>query len=114
MTADTPMIMPSIVSAVRILFLPSALSATRSVIRMDMSHRSGFFLFWNEILEFVRGVQPIRHGLVDHDVAIAEGDDAGAVVGDVHFMRDEQHRDAALDIQLLKQPHDLDARARVE
>jgi hypothetical protein len=36
MTAPTPMIMPSIVSTVRILFRLSALSAIRNVMRMDM------------------------------------------------------------------------------
>ena len=35
-TAATPMIMPSIVSAVRILLRPSALSAMRRIIRKDM------------------------------------------------------------------------------
>src|SRR5207248_807574 len=36
MTAATPMIMPSIVSAVRILFRPSAFNAIRKIIRIDM------------------------------------------------------------------------------
>ena len=35
-TAATPMIMPSIVSAVRSLFRPSALKATRNVINSDI------------------------------------------------------------------------------
>ncbi len=35
-TAATPMIMPSIVSAVRILLRPSALSAIRKIMRIDM------------------------------------------------------------------------------
>ncbi len=36
MTAATPMIIPSIVKAVRILLRPSALNAIRSVINMDI------------------------------------------------------------------------------
>src|SRR6187401_2909633 len=36
-TADTPMIMPSMVSAVRILLRASALNATRSTIKSDMT-----------------------------------------------------------------------------
>ncbi len=36
-TAATPMIMPSMVSAVRILLRPSALNAMRKIIRTDMS-----------------------------------------------------------------------------
>ncbi len=35
-TAATPMIMPSIVSAVRILFRLSAFSATRKIMKIDM------------------------------------------------------------------------------
>src|SRR6266481_6436239 len=36
MTAATPMIMPSMVSAVRSLFLPSALNAIRTIMKTDM------------------------------------------------------------------------------
>src|SRR6186997_1882496 len=82
-TADTPMIMPSMVRAVRILLRPSALSATRSVIRIDMSDR---LCFLGKVCQLVRRHQSGGHGLVDDDVAIAEGDDARAVVGDVHFV----------------------------
>ena len=38
----------------------------------------------------------------------------GAVFRDVALVRDEQHGDAALDVQALEDPHDLDARPRVE
>ena len=40
MTAATPMIMPSMVRAVRILLRPSALKAMRRVISMDMARFS--------------------------------------------------------------------------
>ena len=135
MTAATPMIMPSIVSAVRSLLRPSALKAIRSVMNSDMravrSYSSSapavsppgcrFFGLHDLIRlrrrqrgQFVGRVAPARHRLVGDDAAVTEADEPRAVLGDVHLVRDEEHRDAALLVQALEDAHDLDARARVE
>ena len=45
---------------------------------------------------------------------VAARDDPRAVLSDVLLVGDEQHRDAALDVQPLKDPHYFDAGARVE
>src|SRR4029450_6708204 len=81
MTAPTPMIMPSIVSAVRILLRLSALSATRKIMRIDMvsapSDRFG------RGLERQRRHLVLRHaalddGLVRHHQAVPERHDSRA------------------------------------
>src|ERR1700752_4618143 len=81
-TAPTPMIMPSIVSAVRILFVPSAFKATRKIIRIDMS--DSCLRHWKRG-ELLVSDAPARHGLVGHDLAVAERHDARAVFGDVQL-----------------------------
>ena len=111
-TAATPMIMPSIVSAVRILLRASALNATRSTIRNDMvttaSAGSG------QVRQFFGRGAPVARRAVRHHHAVAERDDPRAVLGDVVFVGDQHHGDAALDIQPLEQSHHLDAGPRVE
>jgi len=51
--------------------------------------------------------------VVQHD-AVAEGHDAGAVLGNVHLMRHDQDGEIALDVEPLKDAHHLDARPRIE
>src|SRR3954466_5055362 len=92
MTAATPMIMPSIVSAVRILLRLSAFSAMRKIIRIDMSDSSGLYqLRRGQRRELVLRETPLRDRDVLDDLAVAEGHDARAVLGDIHFVRDQQH-----------------------
>ncbi len=57
-----------------------------------------------------------RHGVrrVRHDAAVAEADDARAVLRDLVLVRDDDDRDAALALELLKDLHHLDTGARVE
>src|SRR5437762_5476543 len=55
----------------------------------------------------------LDRGVVQHD-AVAERDDARAVLGDVGLVRHQHDRDAALYVQLLKNAHDLDAGLRIE
>src|SRR5919108_2420149 len=111
-TAATPMIIPSIVSAVRILLRPSAFNAIRKIIRIDMgSHSLGRF---GQRGELVVRVPPACDGPVGHDVAVAERHHARAVFGDVHLVRDEHDRDAALLVQPLKNAHHFDAGFRIE
>ena len=111
-TADTPMIMPSMVSAVRILLRASALNATRSTIRNDMVRRpprsSGSCASSSAA---VRRLVTARSVFTS---AVAERHDARAVLGDVGFVRDQHDGDAALDVQALEQAHHLDAGPRVE
>jgi hypothetical protein len=52
--------------------------------------------------------------MIRDDVAVAAGDDPRAVFGDVVLVGDEQHGNAAFQIQPLENAHDLDAGAGVE
>src|SRR4051812_5088528 len=91
MTAATPMIIPRAVSAVRSLLRASAVRATRSVMKIDISllhsRRQG--------AEFVGGA-PLRViDLVGDDTAVAERDDAAGGGGGVRVVRGEDGRGAA-------------------
>src|SRR5438132_13562163 len=99
MTAATPMIMPSAVSAVRIAFLRRAFKATTSVIQMDMMNLRD---------------APVFDGAVVQRDAVTERDDARAVLGDVGLVRHEHDRDAALHVEPLKDAHHLDAGLAIE
>src|SRR5437867_10153955 len=127
MTAATPMIIPSIVSAVRILLRPSALSAIRRIIRNDIG-----LLCWSGSRlrdgagggglgaqrrprdQLVPGLPLIAYRPIRHDLAITELHDSRSVLGDVHLVRDEHDGDAALLIQSLKDSHHFDAGLRIE
>src|SRR5262245_50896047 len=134
MTAATPMIMPSMVSAVRSLLRARAFRAIRIVIKIDMSlsvleecslvcRRRFRRLFrlddlirlgWRERRQFIRRIAAVEHGGVGHDPSVPETNEPGAVLGDVVLVRDEEHRNAALLVQALEDAHHFDARARVE
>ena len=124
MTAATPMIMPSIVSAVRILLRFSALTAIRRIIRNDMaapyagqptvaSDRRRPLGAQRVHAELVRR-PAARAPAIRDDLTVAERHDARAVLGDVHLVRDQHHGDAALLVQALEDPHHFDAGPRVE
>src|SRR5438094_6990969 len=63
---------------------------------------------------FNRGIAAMSDGAIAADKTVAECDDARRVLGDVGLVRHERDADAALDVQLLKDAHHLDAGARVE
>src|SRR6186997_3093984 len=123
-TADTPMIMPSMVSAVRILLRASALKATRNTINKDMPiafclQPSAFCFSYclldrGQVGELVGGGAPVGDGAIGLHHAVAERHDARAVLGDIRFVRDQHDGDAALDVEALEQPHHLDAGSRIE
>src|SRR4029079_6985345 len=99
MTALTPMIMPSIVRAVRILFRPSAFKAIRKIIRTPMEtpcRRLSYYRRFRERRELVPRLAPLGHRAIGDDLAVAELHDARAVLGDVVFVSDQQHGNAAL------------------
>ena len=83
--------------------------ATTDAGRCDASSSGGGRCFSSS-----RRHAPVGDLLVDLDLAVAELDDPRAVLGDVHFVRDQHDGDAALHVQLLEDVHDLDAGARVE
>src|SRR5665213_3292520 len=112
-TAATPMIMPSIVNAVRSVLRLRALRAMRNTMKIDMCGLLNQ-LRLRQRREFVLRQAALRHGFVRHDLAVAERHDARAVLGDVHFVRDEQHRDAGFAVQRLENVHHFDAGPRVE
>src|SRR5215469_1423688 len=89
-TAATPMIMPSMVSAVRILFLPSALSATRKTISTDMEPPSGrYFGRRGQRRELLYGVAASRHRTIGDRQSVTECHDARAVLRNVELVRDQ-------------------------
>ena len=111
-TAPTPMMMPSIVSAERSLFTESARSARRSCsvrsIALSQSHAA------------LRHADAVAVGRVTGDArlcdvfvpdnhAIIDVQDAAGVLGDVGLMRHQDHRDALVDVQLLEEAHHLGA-----
>ena len=96
-TAATPMIRPSAVSAVRIALRRSARTAIQSVFHIDMASsflrpsddQRVFVGARLERLALVVGAAPGDHGAIPADPAVAEGDDAARVLGDVGLVRDE-------------------------
>ena len=113
-TAPTPIVMPTSVSADR-----SGLR--RSVLRREMERSPTALVTTrprdtgagscssSSLAQRAKRVRRIRH-----DAAVAEADDARAVLGDLVLVRDDDDRDAAIALQLLKDLHHLDARPRVE
>src|SRR5262245_3945207 len=122
-TAATPMIIPSAVSMVLIAFRRSARTAMMKVMKMAISTCSfacgssgvheivGLCL---QLLELVSGRATGLDGSIRAHATITEPDDPRAVFRDVTFVRHEHDRQPALDVQLLKDVHHLDAGPRVE
>src|SRR5262249_21362568 len=113
MTAATPMIMPSIVSAVRILFRFSAFTATRRIIRNDIR------LLYDATSAGCGSAAssssaPPGHRLVGYHLTVAERDHPRAVFRDVRLVRNQHHGDSALFVQALEDAHHFDAGFRVE
>src|SRR6185295_15421185 len=108
-TAETPMMMPSIVKAARILLRTRARKATRMII-------SRFMIFPlllvvvivlddGEILQFFRCVAWTLNLMVRLDLAILEDNHAMGILRDVWLVCDQHERDAAFAIQALKDLH---------
>src|SRR5437667_6358878 len=112
-TAATPMIMPSIVRAVRILLRPSAFNAIRRIMRMDIAtvpreerkgregrrgsqstslHRLG--CHWKG-RELVLRVPLPAHGAIGDHLTVAKHHSARPIFGDVRLVRDQHDGDAA-------------------
>ena len=64
--------------------------------------------------QLLAGIAALGDLLVDLDLAVPEPNEPRAVLGDIHLVRDEDDRDAALAVEFLEDVHDLDARARIE
>ena len=97
MTAETPMIMPSMVSPVRSLLRPSALSATRIVASRDNRCTSAGGVRHRRRPGAGRPLA--RVGLVADDQAVVELYDAVSVACNRVVVGDEDHGNAALGIQ---------------
>src|ERR1051325_8751606 len=107
-TAATPMMMPSIVNAARILFLTSARKATRMIISKVICLLVFFFfvvLDDRQVLQLFRRITLMFDLVIALDLSILEHDDALRVFRDVRFVRHEHERDAALAIQALENLH---------
>src|SRR5436309_3047475 len=107
------MIMPSMVSAVRSLFLLSALNAMRTTINTDMTR----FLDRRrrrQRPELVFGEPPFRVRPIRDDDAVAERHRPRPVLGDVRLMGDQHHGDSPLAVEALEDIHHLDAGSSIE
>ena len=113
-TAATPMMMPSMVSAERILLMRSAPNA---ICMLALS----FFMTpapplgrRAASLQFLRRIARRANRLVAYDPAVLERDDALSVERNIGLMRHHHDADAFFAIQPLEDRHDLDAGARIE
>ena len=118
-TAATPMIMPSAVSAVRIALRRSAFSATMNVIQIDIAVApyalcAASSASLRSRATSAAALRRCTTGPIAPHQAVAERDDARGVLGDVGLVRDEHDGDAALDVEPLEDAHHLDAGARIE
>src|SRR5262249_41950132 len=120
-TAATPMIIPSMVRAVRILFRLSAFTAIRRIITKDMStpvppsvRSRGRYRRSGHSREFCLACTPPGHATIRNPLSVTECHDSSAVLRDVDLVCDEYHGDSTLAIQALENPHDFDAGCRVE
>src|SRR5688572_14059135 len=102
MTQATPMMIPSAVSAERILFRAIAFKPTFRMVR-------NFIL----IPSVSRGRPPLRRSAVLQDPSVPEDDDPLRVLRDVVLVGDEDDR-LAFVVQALEHRHDLFRRLRVE
>src|SRR5216683_1047915 len=91
-TAATPIVIPSMVSAVCSLLRPSAFSAIRKLDGMCTVDLFGC------ASRYVR--------LIGHDQTVLEPDDPRAVLRDLLLVRDQDNRNPALLLQPLEDVHD--------
>src|SRR3954465_10389939 len=108
-TAPTPMMMPSIVSAERSLLRAKARRASRNVARSSISvfdgrHRPQVF----------RGDQAVFHKVVGTDRPVAKYDLPVRELGGVRFVGATPDRQALFLVQALKDFHHFNGRATVE
>src|SRR5689334_19383235 len=117
-TAATPMIMPSAVSAVRMALRRSALMAMRKVIAMDMAASRGHQRVGLgqrvDLIKLTDRVPAVCHLLVGANAAIAKRDDSRGVLGDLLLVRNQHDRETPLAIEALKDFHHFHARPRIE
>src|SRR5579871_408650 len=127
-TAPTPMMMPSMVRALRSLLTRSARNAIRILCKtLFMVHASGLamplkldscrrllFVLGHPLLQFPLGVARLRDQFIGQHLAVFERNDAVGVVGDIGFVRHHHDADALLPIEPLEDRHDLHAGLGVE
>src|SRR5678816_3211305 len=117
-TAATPMIMPSAVNAVRIALRRSAFKATMSVIQIDICPPLRRLRSDVRVVAHPRKLDSrtatMHHRSIAPHHAIAERHHAGGIFGDIRLVRDEDDRDAALDVQPLEDVHHVNAGACIE
>src|SRR6185437_7800195 len=114
-TAATPMMMPSIVRAARILLRTSARNATRMIIKRFMvlirlypspirSIRGRFLVILvlvngRHILQFFRRIAPMLDRMIRFDLSVLEHDHAVGIFRDVRFVRDQHQSYPSFAIQ---------------
>src|SRR5262249_41225107 len=111
MTAPTPMMMPSIVSAVRSLFLFNARTATLRIASRFIVLVLG--IRW-QLVQHFGGIPSALDREIPSYTAIAELNNSICVLGDIRFMGHQNDRQIALAVQSLKYLHHFDGSARVQ
>src|SRR5215216_2523061 len=111
-TAATPMMIPSMVKAARILLRTRARNATRMIISKFILLLVVFVVDRWQILQFFRCVASMLDRTVRLDFSILKNDHAVGVFRDVRLVRDQHERDSSLTIQTLKDLHHFNRRSR--
>src|SRR5215475_9636310 len=111
MTAPTPMMMPSIVKAVRSLFLLRARTAT---LRIATKFIVVLFSFDREIPQHFACFLAILYREIPADTSVTELDNTIRILGDILLMRHDNDRQIPLVVQPLEDFHHLDRGSRVE
>src|SRR5262249_46264278 len=108
-TAETPMMMPSMVRAARILLRTRARKATRMIIKRVIFKLLLVIVIIvgddRNIFQLFRGVALFCILAVRFDLAVFEDHHSMRVLRDVGLVRNEHQRDAAFAIQPLKDLH---------
>src|ERR1051326_7103742 len=112
-TAATPMMMPSMVSADRIRFTFNARSAIRLLATILFIADLLYLLNRNE-LEVFLGIARFGEPVVELQPAIFEMDVPAGVAGNLRVMRHDDNGDSSLPVQLLEDRHNFQARPRIQ
>src|SRR5215471_15296242 len=111
MTAPTPMMMPSIVKAVRSLFLFRARTATLMIASKFIVV---LFSFHRKVPQHFARVLAILYREIPPDTSVAELDNPIRILSDIGLVRHDNDRQITLVVQPLEDFHHLDRRPRVE
>ena len=113
-TAATPMMMPSIVSAERMRFTFSARSAIRTLVTSFFMTDPRLRRLGGKLLQIRPGIARVCDPLVPLQPAIFEMEVPVGIARDVRIVRHHDHGDPLVAVQPLEDGHDLEADPRVQ